>query len=59
MVSNHVFRYGGYVGANLILGGYDTLGPQLIEVDGGGNSFSLPYLTMGSGCLAAMGIFET
>lgn len=59
MVSSHVFRYGGHVGTHLIIGGVDVKGPQLLEVDNGGNCFSLPYLTMGSGCLAAMGIFES
>jgi 20S proteasome subunit beta 2 len=59
MVSNHVFRYGGNVGTHLIIGGVDVKGPQLMEVDNGGNVVSLPYLTMGSGCLAAMGIFES
>ena len=59
MVSNHVFRYGGHVGTHLIIGGVDCKGPQLLEVDNGGNCFSLPYLTMGSGCLAAMGVFES
>lgn len=59
MVSGHVFRYGGHVGTHLIIGGVDCKGPQLIEVDNGGNVVSLPYLTMGSGCLAAMGVMES
>lgn len=59
MVSGHVFRYGGNVGTHLIIGGVDVKGPQLIEVDNGGNVVSLPYLTMGSGCLAAMGVMES
>ena len=60
MLSNHVFRYGGNVGTHLILGGVDVKGPQLIQVDNGGNVVaSKPYLTMGSGCLAAMGVIES
>lgn len=59
MVAAHVFRYGGHVGTHLIIGGVDVKGPQLIEVDNGGNVVALPYLTMGSGCLAAMGIMES
>ena len=59
MLSSHVFNYGGEVGANLIIGGVDVKGPQLYEVDDYGNAFSLPYITMGSGCLTAMGVLET
>ena len=57
-VSSHVFRYGGHVGLHTIIGGVDCKGPQLIEVQHDGNQFALPFLTMGSGCLAAMSIFE-
>lgn len=56
---NHVWRYGGHVGTYLIIGGFDVKGPQLIEVSADGNSYSHPYLTLGSGSLAAMGIMET
>ena len=56
---NHVFRYGGHVGTYLIIGGVDVKGPQLIEVSADGNSYAFPYLTLGSGSLAAMAIMET
>jgi len=56
---NHVFRYGGHIGTYLIIGGVDVKGPQLIEVSADGNSYAHPYLTLGSGSLAAMGIMET
>lgn len=56
---NHVFRYGGHIGTYLIIGGVDVKGPQLIEVSADGNSYSHPYLTLGSGSLAAMAIMET
>ena len=56
---NHVFRYGGHVGTYLIIGGYDCKGPQLLEVSADGNCYPFPYLTLGSGSLAAMGIMET
>ena len=56
---NHVVRYGGHIGTYLIIGGYDVKGPQLIEVSADGNSFPFPYITLGSGSLAAMGIMET
>ena len=42
-----------------IIGGVDCKGPQLIECQHDGNQFAGPYLTMGSGCLAAMGVFES
>ena len=58
-VSNHVFRYGGHIGLHTIIGGVDCKGPQLIECQHDGNQFAGPYLTMGSGCLAAMGVFES
>lgn len=48
---NHVVRYGGHIGTYLIIGGYDCKGPQLIEVSADGNSYSFPYLTLGSGSL--------
>jgi len=56
---NHVFRYGGHIGTYLIIGGVDVKGPQLIEVSADGNSYAFPYLTLGSGSLAAMAIMET
>lgn len=58
-LKDHVFRYGGQIGAHCIVGGVDVKGPQLIEVSADGNSRAGPYLTMGSGSLAAMGIMET
>ena len=58
-LANHVFRYGGHIGAHCILGGVDVKGPQIIEVSADGHSKAGPYLTMGSGSLAAMAIFET
>ena len=58
-LSDHVFRYGGHIGVHSIIGGVDVKGPQLIEVSADGHSKAGPYLTMGSGSLAAMGIMET
>jgi len=58
-LKDHVFRYGGQIGAHCIVGGVDVKGPQLIEVSADGNSRAGPYLTMGSGSLAAMAIMET
>jgi len=58
-LASHAFQYGGYIGTHLILGGYDVKGPQLIEVSNDGNMYALPFLTLGSGSLAAMAIMET
>lgn len=51
------FKYQGNLGAHLIIGGVDVRGPHCIQLHGG-YSFAYPYHTMGSGSLAAMGIFE-
>ena len=58
-MANHLFRHGGHIGLHTIVGGFDCKGPQLVEVQNDGNNFANCYLTMGSGCLAAMGIFES
>jgi 20S proteasome subunit beta 2 len=58
-LSEHAFKYGGHVGTHLIIGGYDVKGPQLMSVQHDGNSYGAPYLTLGSGSLAADGIFES
>lgn len=51
-------RYQGHVGAALILGGIDINGPQLFTIYPHGSTDKLPYVTMGSGSLAAMAVFE-
>lgn len=58
-LSDHCFKYGGNVGVGLIIGGVDVRGAQLANVDSHGNIYYLPYLTTGSGSLAAMAIMET
>ena len=57
--TEHCFQYGGNVGVHLIVGGYDARGPQLLEVSSDGHSKHAPFLTTGSGSLAAMGVMET
>ena len=51
-------RYKGYISAALVLGGVDVTGPHLYSVYPHGSTDSLPYVTMGSGSLAAMAVFE-
>ena len=53
-----LYRYQGQVGAALILGGVDLNGPQLFTIYPHGSTDKLPYVTMGSGSLAAMAMFE-
>merc|ERR1712129_257403 len=45
--------------AALVLGGVDCNGPHLYTVYPHGSTDSLPYVTMGSGSLAAMAVFES
>ena len=54
-----VFRYQGHVGAALVLGGVDKNGPSLYTIYPHGSTDRLPYVTMGSGSLAAMSVFES
>lgn len=54
-----LYRYQGHVSAALILGGVDATGPHLYDIHPHGSTQKLPYVTMGSGSLAAMSVFET
>jgi len=58
MLKQFLFRYQGYISAALVLGGVDTTGPHLYSIYPHGSTDSLPYVTMGSGSLAAMAVFE-
>ncbi|KAI0739468.1 proteasome subunit [Daedaleopsis nitida] len=58
MLKQMLFRYQGQVGAALVLGGVDATGPQLFTIHPHGSTDKLPYVTMGSGSLAAMAVFE-
>ena len=58
MLKQMLFRYQGYIGAALILGGYDVKGPSLFTVYPHGSTDSLPFVTMGSGCMAALSVLE-
>ena len=54
-----VLRHQGQVGAALVLGGVDETGKHLFTVAPHGSTDKLPYVTMGSGSLAAMAVFES
>uniref|UniRef100_A0A7S1XCX5 proteasome endopeptidase complex n=1 Tax=Compsopogon caeruleus TaxID=31354 RepID=A0A7S1XCX5_9RHOD len=59
LLKNHLFSYRGHVSAALVLGGVDIKGAHLYTVYPHGSTDSLPYVTMGSGSLAAMAVFES
>ncbi|KAF2459478.1 nucleophile aminohydrolase [Lineolata rhizophorae] len=59
MLKQHLFRYQGYVGAYLVVAGCDPTGTHLFTVHAHGSTDKLPYVTMGSGSLAAMSVFES
>lgn len=58
MLKQYLFQYGGQIGAYLVLGGVDITGPNLYTVHAHGSTDKLPYVSMGSGSLAAMATFE-
>lgn len=57
-LSWHLFRYGGQIGAHLIIGGFDVKGPQICMLSAYGNYSYLPFAAMGSGSMAAISILE-
>lgn len=59
LLKQYLNRYQGQVGAALVLGGVDVTGPSLYTIAPHGSTDKLPYVTMGSGSLAAMAVFET
>jgi len=59
MLKQYLFRYQGYIGAALIVGGVDNTGPHIYSIYPHGSTDKLPYTTMGSGSLAAMAVFES
>ncbi|OMJ28990.1 Proteasome subunit beta type-7 [Smittium culicis] len=58
-LKQYLFKYQGHVSAALVLGGYDVKGPHLYTVYPHGSTDKLPFVTMGSGSLAAMAMFES
>ena len=58
MLKRYLFKYQGYVSAALVLGGIDSTGPHLYTIYPHGSTDKLPFVTMGSGSLAAMAVFE-
>ena len=58
LLRQYLFRYQGHISAALVLGGVDINGPYLGSIHPHGSSDRLPYVSMGSGSLAAMSVFE-
>jgi 20S proteasome subunit beta 2 len=58
-LSTNLFKYQGYIGCALVLGGVDITGPHLYQIYPHGSTDNLPFTTMGSGSLAAMAILES
>jgi len=59
LLKSHLFKYQGHVSAALVLGGVDFKGPHLFTVYPHGSTDALPFVTMGSGSLNAMSVFES
>ena len=59
MLKQYLFRYQGHIGAYLVVAGVDPTGIHLYTVHAHGSTDKLPYVTMGSGSLAAMSVFES
>jgi len=58
LVKQMLFRYQGYIGTYLIMGGVDVTGPHLYEIAAHGSTSKVPFASMGSGTLAAMSVLE-
>lgn len=58
ILQQRLYRYSGDISAALILGGVDCNGPHLISIDPDGSVDAMPFLSMGSGSLAAMSVLE-
>ncbi|CAM9677546.1 unnamed protein product [Discosporangium mesarthrocarpum] len=58
LVKSHLFRHHGAVSAALVLGGVDSTGCHLYQIDPNGCSAKVNFSAMGSGCLAAISVLE-
>lgn len=59
LLKRMLYKYQGHVSAALVLGGVDIDGPALYSIHPHGSTQKNPYVTMGSGSLAAMSVFES
>ncbi|KPA86462.1 putative Proteasome beta 2 subunit [Leptomonas pyrrhocoris] len=58
LLKRHLYKYQGHVSAALVLGGVDVEGPFLATIAPHGSTDRLPFVTMGSGSIAAMAQME-
>lgn len=58
-LKQHLFRYQGYVGAYLILAGVDPTGAHLYSIQAHGSTDVGPYMSLGSGSMAALSVLES
>ncbi|KAG8343962.1 putative Proteasome subunit [Trypanosoma vivax] len=59
LLKRYLYSYQGHVSAALVLGGVDAGGPFLATVAPHGSTDRLPFVSMGSGSIAAMAALET
>ncbi|RYG46371.1 hypothetical protein EON67_09625 [archaeon] len=58
-LKRRLFQYQGHISAALVLGGVDVTGAHLYSVYPHGSTDKLPFVSMGSGSLAAMAVLES
>lgn len=58
MFKRNLHKYQGHIGTALVLGGVDRDGIHLCTIWPHGSVDYLPYVTMGSGCVAAMTVLD-
>lgn len=58
-LSSMLFKYQGYIGCALVLGGVDVTGPSLYQIHPHGSTAKMPFMSMGSGSIAAMAVLES
>ncbi|KAL8455819.1 hypothetical protein Emag_000393 [Eimeria magna] len=58
VLSQELFKYQGYRGCAVVLGGVDLKGPSLYKIHPHGSTDSASYAAMGSGSLNAMAVLE-
>lgn len=58
LLQEYLYKYQGHVSAALVLGGVDVEGPFLATIAPHGSTDRLPFVTMGSGSIAAMAQLE-
>jgi len=58
IVKQQLFRYQGYLGTYLIMGGVDKAGAHIYETAAHGSTSKIPFAAMGSGTLPAMSVLE-